>query len=218
MHVLTATAMGRERKRACAHLQGFSFHVCFYFLYCFFMLRLEKGNTLPWFWTSKENCVRKHKGSNLCKRRRVRSWRWPQQRQGQRPHWPGTQPQVPKQEKRSRSGDRNRGQPQSMITKEVPQWWGRSEVWPGRQASRSGPARHVAGHGRAAAELKRQNAKAQLKCCFWEKRWNACDEASRGSPQLWHSCFHSYLIQGYSCTTVELALGTGSPPLPGVCV
>lgn len=50
-----------------------------------------------------------------------------------------------------------------------------------------------------------------------KKRRNACNEACHGFPQLWHGCFCSRLIQGYSCTRGELALGMGSPPLPGVC-
>lgn len=50
-----------------------------------------------------------------------------------------------------------------------------------------------------------------------KKRRSACNEASHGFSQLWQGCFCSCLIQGYSCTTGELALGTGSPPLSGVC-
>lgn len=70
------------------------------------------------------------------------------------------------------------------------------------------------GTGQAAAQFKRWNAKAQLKCSSWERRWNACNKAS---AQLWHGCFHSHVIQGYS-TTAELALGMGNPSLYQRCV
>lgn len=46
-----------------------------------------------------------------------------------------------------------------------------------------------------------------------QTRRSACNEASYGSSQLWHGCFHSRLIQSYSHTTAELALSTGSHPL-----
>lgn len=157
---LAATAAGREKKCVCPHLQGSaSARVCVYFLYCFFMLQWRKETCFPVFEWAKKTAWGSSRGSHLRKGRRVRSWGRPQQRQGQCPQWPGTQSWVPKQEKQSRFGDRNEGQPQSMITREVPQWRGRSEAWPGRQASGSGPARDVAEHGRTAVQLERHKCK-----------------------------------------------------------
>lgn len=155
--VLTCTCwlplLQGEKRSACIptyRVQHPCVCVCVYFLYCFFMLWWRKETCFPVFEWAKKTAWGSSRGSHLRKGRRVRSWGRPQQRQGQCPQWPGTQSRVPKQEKQSRFGDRNQGQPQSTITKEVPQWRGRSEAWPGRQASGSGPARDMAGHGRAA--------------------------------------------------------------------
>lgn len=148
--------------------------------------------------------------SKRSKGRRVRSWEWPQHRQGQCPHWLGTQPQVPKQEKKSRSGDRNQGQPQSTISREVPRWRGRLRF--SQEGKSAGQAQRGTwqGTGWAAAQLKRQNAKAQLTCCSWAGRRNMGDETSHGSiPQPSHSCFYSNLIQGCSSTTAGPALKPG---------
>lgn len=209
MHILAATAAGREKKCICPYPRG-SASMCVYFLYCFSMLWSEKGNKLPCFWMSQENHARQQQEQPPPQGKASQELRVTTTEAGAVPSLtrdtaPRTQTGKAEQAWWQRSGSAtvHNHQRGLRVTRQV---WGLA-----RRTNQK--VRTSEGCGWAVEELQRnsrQNAKAQLKRCSWEERRNAGNKASHDSLQLWHGCFQSHLIQSRSCTTAELALGTGS--------